>query len=244
MQQLPAAPSASTLLAGGLSWWRLALQGRAWAAVAHPRRARMAAHPALAHPLLLPRRCLDPAAGQGHLQGAHLCGGGAEDAARAVRVPHPRHQGAPRTWQPLPARQAPAYPAARARARCWPTLRSTSPTLPLPTSSRTATLFLDNVRPFAVHTDSKPCPASTHPPTQPPTHPQTNILFLENVLRHPEFLSGASTTTFIDRHPELFELNQKAGGCWPASRCAVGLEGGGPAIPSVDAHGWPVWLAV
>lgn len=43
-----------------------------------------------------------------------------------------------------------------------------------------------------------------------PLLPQTNILFLENVLRHPEFLSGAATTSFIDRNPELFELNQKA----------------------------------
>lgn len=28
---------------------------------------------------------------------------------------------------------------------------------------------------------------------------KTNILFLENVLRHPEFLSGQATTSFIDR---------------------------------------------
>ena len=28
---------------------------------------------------------------------------------------------------------------------------------------------------------------------------KTNILFLENVLRHPEFLSGTATTSFIDR---------------------------------------------
>ncbi|PRW20525.1 pyruvate carboxylase isoform A [Chlorella sorokiniana] len=38
---------------------------------------------------------------------------------------------------------------------------------------------------------------------------KTNILFLENVLRHPEFLSGEATTSFIDRNPELFQLNQK-----------------------------------
>ncbi len=29
---------------------------------------------------------------------------------------------------------------------------------------------------------------------------KTNILFLENVLRHPEFLSGQATTSFIDRY--------------------------------------------
>lgn len=40
---------------------------------------------------------------------------------------------------------------------------------------------------------------------------KTNILFLENVLRHPEFLSGLATTSFIDRcalalpqHPETY----------------------------------------
>jgi len=28
---------------------------------------------------------------------------------------------------------------------------------------------------------------------------KTNIVFLEHVLRHPEFLSGSATTSFIDR---------------------------------------------
>ena len=32
---------------------------------------------------------------------------------------------------------------------------------------------------------------------------KTNILFLENVLRHPEFLSGQATTSFIDRYAYL-----------------------------------------
>ena len=32
---------------------------------------------------------------------------------------------------------------------------------------------------------------------------KTNILFLENVLRHPEFLSGTATTSFIDRCAHL-----------------------------------------
>lgn len=35
---------------------------------------------------------------------------------------------------------------------------------------------------------------------------KTNILFLENVLRHPEFLSGTATTSFIERNPSLFQL--------------------------------------
>lgn len=36
---------------------------------------------------------------------------------------------------------------------------------------------------------------------------KTNILFLENVLRHPEFLSGGATTSFIERHPALFSFS-------------------------------------
>ena len=35
---------------------------------------------------------------------------------------------------------------------------------------------------------------------------KTNIPFLENVITHPTFRSGAATTTFIDTHPELFEF--------------------------------------
>ncbi len=36
---------------------------------------------------------------------------------------------------------------------------------------------------------------------------KTNILFIENVLRHPEFLSGTATTSFIERNPSLFTLS-------------------------------------
>ena len=39
---------------------------------------------------------------------------------------------------------------------------------------------------------------------------KTNILFLENVLRHPEFLSGQATTSFIDDNPQLFDFHQDA----------------------------------
>ncbi|CAL5223603.1 g6142 [Coccomyxa viridis] len=39
---------------------------------------------------------------------------------------------------------------------------------------------------------------------------KTNILFLENVLRHPEFLSGQATTSFIDRNAQLFNFNNKS----------------------------------
>ncbi len=36
---------------------------------------------------------------------------------------------------------------------------------------------------------------------------KTNLLFLENVLRHPEFLAGDATTKFIEKHAdELFKV--------------------------------------
>ena len=35
---------------------------------------------------------------------------------------------------------------------------------------------------------------------------KTNIPFLVNVIRHPDFLAGAATTTFIDNTPELFHF--------------------------------------
>ncbi|WP_096467794.1 pyruvate carboxylase [Aneurinibacillus soli] len=38
---------------------------------------------------------------------------------------------------------------------------------------------------------------------------KTNIPFLENVMQHPDFLSGNYDTSFIDTKPELFEFPQK-----------------------------------
>ena len=35
---------------------------------------------------------------------------------------------------------------------------------------------------------------------------KTNIPFLLNVIRHPDFIAGAASTTFIDQTPELFRL--------------------------------------
>jgi len=37
---------------------------------------------------------------------------------------------------------------------------------------------------------------------------KTNIGFLENVLEHPTFNTGKATVSFIDRHPELFQIPQ------------------------------------
>ncbi|HWE97894.1 MAG TPA: pyruvate carboxylase [Tepidisphaeraceae bacterium] len=38
---------------------------------------------------------------------------------------------------------------------------------------------------------------------------KTNIPFLENLLRHPQFVSGDATTTFIDSTPELFRFRAR-----------------------------------
>jgi len=38
---------------------------------------------------------------------------------------------------------------------------------------------------------------------------KTNLAFLENVLQHPVFLSGKTTTRFIDETPELFQLQAR-----------------------------------
>ncbi|MDB5357495.1 MAG: pyruvate carboxylase [Phycisphaerales bacterium] len=38
---------------------------------------------------------------------------------------------------------------------------------------------------------------------------KTNIPFLENLLRHPQFVSGEATTTFIDSTPELFRFRAR-----------------------------------
>jgi len=37
---------------------------------------------------------------------------------------------------------------------------------------------------------------------------KTNIGFLENVLEHPTFNTGQATVSFIDRHPELFQISK------------------------------------
>ena len=37
----------------------------------------------------------------------------------------------------------------------------------------------------------------------------SNLLFLENVIAHPLFLSGECTTRFIDETPELFKVHKR-----------------------------------
>jgi pyruvate carboxylase len=38
---------------------------------------------------------------------------------------------------------------------------------------------------------------------------KTNIPFLENVVNHPEFQAGETTTSFLDQHPELFQFEPR-----------------------------------
>uniref|UniRef100_A0A8C3MQB4 Pyruvate carboxylase n=1 Tax=Geospiza parvula TaxID=87175 RepID=A0A8C3MQB4_GEOPR len=60
------------------------------------------------------------------------------------------------------------------------------------------------------HYDSLLVKVVAHGPDQPAAFRirgvKTNIPFLQNVLAHPQFLSGAADTQFIDENPELFHL--------------------------------------
>jgi pyruvate carboxylase len=47
---------------------------------------------------------------------------------------------------------------------------------------------------------------------------KTNLVFLENVLRHPEFLGGGATTSFIERNPGLFDFGVGASGSAQSSK--------------------------
>ena len=38
---------------------------------------------------------------------------------------------------------------------------------------------------------------------------KTNVLFLENVLKHPTFLEGQTTTRFVDETPDLFQFPKR-----------------------------------
>lgn len=52
---------------------------------------------------------------------------------------------------------------------------------------------------------------------------KTNIGFLQNVMTHPEFLSGVVTTSFIETNPDLFEF-EKAYGAMVRAGCPCGPE--------------------
>lgn len=58
---------------------------------------------------------------------------------------------------------------------------------------------------LGISTHSLSCTSKVHH-KEPQQHRILIAGFLDNVLRHPEFLSGKATTSFIERTPELFEF--------------------------------------
>lgn len=64
---------------------------------------------------------------------------------------------------------------------------------------------------------------------------KTNIGFLLNVLEHPTFVSGQATVTFIDQHPELFEIRQRFDRATKTLRYIANLTvNGNPDVSVVD----------
>ncbi|WP_248930699.1 pyruvate carboxylase [Paenibacillus hamazuiensis] len=62
---------------------------------------------------------------------------------------------------------------------------------------------------------------------------KTNIPFLENVVKHPDFLSGAYDTSFIEGHPELFEFpTPKDRGTKLLSYIGQTIVNGHPGLPA------------
>jgi len=65
---------------------------------------------------------------------------------------------------------------------------------------------------------------------------KTNIGFLQNVLRHPTFASGEATVSFIDNHPELFEISERFDRATKTLRYIANLTvNGNPDIGATDS---------
>ncbi|MGB5488786.1 MAG: pyruvate carboxylase, partial [Lysobacterales bacterium] len=65
---------------------------------------------------------------------------------------------------------------------------------------------------------------------------KTNIGFLQNVLRHPTFASGEATVSFIDNHPELFEISERFDRATKTLRYIANLTvNGNPDIGTIDS---------
>ena len=64
---------------------------------------------------------------------------------------------------------------------------------------------------------------------------KTNIGFLQNVLSHPSFASGEATVSFIDNHPELFEISERFDRATKTLRYIANLTvNGNPDIKDID----------
>src|SRR5690606_28628946 len=62
----------------------------------------------------------------------------------------------------------------------------------------------------------------------------TNIAFLQNVLRHPRFLSGQVDTRFIDETPELFELARRRNRAQRLLRYFADVAVNGASVPGMQ----------
>ncbi len=62
----------------------------------------------------------------------------------------------------------------------------------------------------------------------------TNIQFLQNVLRHPVFLAGATTTKFIEETPELFNLPRRRNRAQRLLRFFGDIVVNGPNVPGMQ----------
>ncbi|AQS56082.1 pyruvate carboxylase [Novibacillus thermophilus] len=70
---------------------------------------------------------------------------------------------------------------------------------------------------------------------------KTNIPFLENVVQHPEFLSGEYDTSFIDSRPELFEFpERKDRGTKLLKYIAQTVVNGHPGLPKGKKPDFPM----
>ena len=66
---------------------------------------------------------------------------------------------------------------------------------------------------------------------------KTNIGFLQNVLHHPTFASGKATVSFIDNHPELFEIRQNFDRATKTLRYIANLTvNGNPDVNIIDPN--------
>ena len=64
---------------------------------------------------------------------------------------------------------------------------------------------------------------------------KTNIGFLQNVLHHPTFASGKATVSFIDRHPELFQITKNFDRATKTLRYIANLTvNGSPDVSYID----------
>lgn len=64
---------------------------------------------------------------------------------------------------------------------------------------------------------------------------KTNIGFLQNVLSHPTFASGDATVSFIDNHPELFEISKRFDRATKTLRYIANVTvNGNPDIKDID----------